>query len=68
MIMKIGKFTVQANLGTGAHSSILQVRRAEDSRTYALKVVNIDEPEDMRIRTSSRRTHWKQKRPGCSAR
>ncbi|RLS39090.1 MAG: serine/threonine protein kinase [Planctomycetota bacterium] len=49
MIMKIGKFTVQANLGTGAHSSILQVRRAEDSRTYALKVVNIDEPEDMKF-------------------
>lgn len=47
--MKIGKFTVQATLGTGAHSSILQVRRADDSRTYALKVVNIDEPEDMKF-------------------
>ena len=38
--MKIGKFTVQATLGTGAHSSILQVRRAEDSRTYDLKAVS----------------------------
>ncbi len=47
--MKIGKFTVQATLGTGAHSSILQIRRAEDSRTYALKVVNIDEPEDIKF-------------------
>lgn len=47
--MKIGKFTVQANLGTGAHSSILQIRRAEDSRTYALKVVNIEDPEDLKF-------------------
>ena len=35
---RIGKFQIIGTLGTGAHSTILQVRRAEDSKTYALKV------------------------------
>jgi serine/threonine protein kinase len=39
---KIGKFTVLATLGSGAHSSILHVRREEDGKEYALKVVSID--------------------------
>jgi serine/threonine protein kinase len=43
---KIGKFQVVETLGTGAASTILKVRRAADSKHYALKVVVIDEPED----------------------
>ena len=39
---KIGKFGVLATLGAGAHSSILHIRREEDGREYALKVVNIE--------------------------
>lgn len=46
VIDKIGKFTVLRTLGSGAHSSILHVRREEDSREYALKLVPIDEKED----------------------
>ena len=41
-IDKIGKFNVLATLGAGAHSSILHIRREEDGREYALKVVNIE--------------------------
>ncbi len=41
-IDKIGKFAVLATLGAGAHSSILHVRREDDGREYALKVVSID--------------------------
>lgn len=44
--MQIGKFTVVGTLGTGAHSTILHVRRAADGKNYALKVVNIDGPDD----------------------
>jgi serine/threonine protein kinase len=46
--MNIGSFEVIGTLGTGAHSSILQVRRAEDSKTYALKVVPIEGPDDQK--------------------
>lgn len=42
MIDKIGKVTVLQTLGSGAHSSILHVRREADSREYALKLVSID--------------------------
>ena len=42
MIDKIGKVTVLQTLGSGAHSSILHVRREADSRDYALKLVSID--------------------------
>lgn len=48
-IEKIGSFTVLGTLGAGAHSSILHIRRAEDSREYALKVVTIDGPEDKKF-------------------
>jgi serine/threonine protein kinase len=40
--MRIGKFQVLGTLGTGAHSTILHVRRSEDSTNYALKVVPIE--------------------------
>jgi serine/threonine protein kinase len=48
--IRIGKFKVIERLGTGAHSTILHVRRQEDSRNYALKVVTVDDPEtDMKF-------------------
>ncbi len=43
---KIGKFQILGKLGTGAHSTILHVRRSEDSTQYALKVVPLEGPED----------------------
>jgi len=46
--IKIGRFQVVGSLGTGAHSSILHIRRAADGRNYALKVVPIDEAEDQK--------------------
>src|SRR5262249_18575492 len=36
-------------LGQGAHSTIFQVRRAEDSKTYALKVVSLEEADDQKF-------------------
>jgi serine/threonine protein kinase len=45
-IKKIGKYTVQAQLGTGAHSTILRISRQEDGRQYALKIVPIESAED----------------------
>jgi serine/threonine protein kinase len=45
----IGKFTVVGTLGSGAHSTILHVRRDADGRNYALKVVALDAPEDMKF-------------------
>jgi eukaryotic-like serine/threonine-protein kinase len=48
-IDRIGKYAVLGTLGKGAHSSILHVRRQADSREYALKVVTIDDPEQMKF-------------------
>jgi len=48
-IRNIGRYTVLGALGRGAHSSILHVRRAEDSREYALKIVSIDGPEEIKF-------------------
>ncbi|HEX4589065.1 MAG TPA: serine/threonine-protein kinase [Gemmataceae bacterium] len=45
----IGKFQVLGTLGTGAHSTILQVRRQADSRQYALKVVPIGDAEEKKF-------------------
>ena len=45
---KIGKFQVLDTLGSGAHSSILHIRREADSREYALKVVPIDSKDDLK--------------------
>jgi serine/threonine protein kinase len=44
--MRIGKFQVLGTLGSGAHSTILHIRRSGDSKHYALKVVPIDGAED----------------------
>jgi serine/threonine protein kinase len=48
VIDKIGKFTVLGTLGSGAHSNILHVRRAEDEREYALKMVSLDSKDDLK--------------------
>ena len=45
---RIGKFQILGPLGQGAHSAILHVRRQADGKQYALKVVPIDEPEEMK--------------------
>lgn len=45
---KIGKFTVLHTLGSGAHSSILHVRREADLKEYALKLVPIEGREDLK--------------------
>lgn len=42
----IGAFQILGTLGTGAHSSILHIRRSEDGKQYALKVVPINSKED----------------------
>ncbi|MBX9581709.1 MAG: serine/threonine protein kinase [Gemmataceae bacterium] len=43
---KIGKFQIIQELGTGAHSRILHVRRDEDGKDYALKLVPIEDEDD----------------------
>ena len=47
-VSKIGKFTVLGELGKGAHSSILHIRRADDDREYALKLVDIESKDDLK--------------------
>jgi serine/threonine protein kinase len=46
---RIGKFQVLGTLGTGAHSTILHVRRSADGRNYALKVVPIQGKDDLKF-------------------
>ena len=48
-IDKIGAFTVLATLGAGANSSVLHIRREEDGREYALKVVAIESADDKKF-------------------
>jgi serine/threonine protein kinase len=45
----IGKFQVIGPLGTGAHSTIMHIRRAADSTNYALKVVIIDGADEQKF-------------------
>jgi serine/threonine protein kinase len=45
----IGKFQILGTLGSGAHSSILHIRRSRDSKHYALKVVPIGGKEDLKF-------------------
>jgi serine/threonine protein kinase len=53
-IDRIGKYQVLANLGSGAHSSILLVRRQADSREYALKIVSIADREELKFLDQAR--------------
>jgi serine/threonine protein kinase len=48
-ISSIGKYQVLGTLGKGAHSTILHIRRNEDSREYALKLVTIDGKEETKF-------------------
>ena len=48
-IARIGKFTIQGELGAGAHSTIFLISRHEDGRQYALKVVPIDGPDEKKF-------------------
>src|SRR4051794_36619676 len=48
-IDKIGKFQILGTLGSGAHSTILHVRRSDDSKQYALKVVPLTGKEDQKF-------------------
>jgi serine/threonine protein kinase len=52
--MTIGKFAVVSTLGTGAHSTILQIRRNADFKNYALKVVKIDGEAEMKFLDQAR--------------
>jgi serine/threonine protein kinase len=52
--MTIGKFAVVSTLGTGAHSTILQIRRNADFKNYALKVVQISGEEEMKFLDQAR--------------
>lgn len=45
----IGKFEILGTLGKGAHSTILHIRRAEDGKQYALKVVPLESKEDQKF-------------------
>jgi eukaryotic-like serine/threonine-protein kinase len=47
--LRIGNFQVVGQLGSGAHSSILHIRRQADGRSYALKVVPINGAEDQKF-------------------
>jgi serine/threonine protein kinase len=46
---KIGTFQVLGTLGKGAHSTILHIRRSVDGRQYALKLVPIHGPGDLKF-------------------
>jgi serine/threonine protein kinase len=45
----IGNFQILGTLGSGAHSSILHIRRSKDSKQYALKVVPITGKADLKF-------------------
>lgn len=48
-IASVGRYQVLGTLGKGAHSTILHVRRAADSREYALKVVPVGGPGEQKF-------------------
>src|SRR5262249_42498994 len=52
-IKRIGKYSVVGQLGTGAHSTILHISRAEDGRPYALKIVSIDSADERKFLTQA---------------
>ena len=45
----IGEFQILGTLGTGAHSTILHIRRSTDGKQYALKVVPLESKEDQKF-------------------
>jgi serine/threonine protein kinase len=51
---RIGRVTVLGSLGSGAHSTIVHVRREADGKQYALKVVPINGPEEAKFLEQAR--------------
>jgi eukaryotic-like serine/threonine-protein kinase len=45
----IGNFQIMGTLGSGAHSTILHIRRSADGKQYALKVVPLEAKEDQKF-------------------
>jgi eukaryotic-like serine/threonine-protein kinase len=52
--MSIGNFQIVGPLGTGAHSTILHIRRSGDGKNYALKVVPLESAEDEKFHEQAR--------------
>jgi serine/threonine protein kinase len=52
--IRIGRFQVVGQLGTGAHSTILHIRRSADAKHYALKVVPIKGKEELNFLEQAR--------------
>jgi serine/threonine protein kinase len=50
----IGSFQILGTLGSGAHSTILHIRRSSDSKQYALKVVPLEGKEDAKFLEQAR--------------
>ena len=48
-ITRIGAYSIVSELGKGAHSTILHIRRNEDGRAYALKLVPIESADDQKF-------------------
>jgi serine/threonine protein kinase len=53
MSEKIGHFQVLGELGQGAHSTILHIRRNADGKQYALKIVKIESPDEQKYVTQA---------------
>jgi eukaryotic-like serine/threonine-protein kinase len=49
MTESIGSFQILGELGKGAHSTIYHIRRHSDSRQFALKVVPINDRDDLKF-------------------
>ena len=50
----IGSFQILGTLGSGAHSTILHIRRAKDGKQYALKVVPIADKDERKFLEQAR--------------
>jgi eukaryotic-like serine/threonine-protein kinase len=50
----IGTFQILGTLGSGAHSTILHIRRSSDSKQYALKVVPLEAKDDAKFLEQAR--------------
>jgi len=53
-ILEVGKFQILGNLGSGAHSSIVHIRRSADGKQYALKIIPINTTEDRKYLEQAR--------------
>ena len=53
-VVGIGRFQVVSTLGTGAHSTILHIRRQRDGKQYALKVVPLGNVQDRKFQDQAR--------------